>query len=173
MISKDSRTWNSNYKSCVCSEPSKIENYDKAIADTTQTWECHHRLETHTSDGERRLVDLTQEELEALDMYYHRPPEELIFLTYKDHNSLHSKGKRHTEETKRKLSNANKGKLKGKPRSEETKRKISIALKGRTSPNKGKKHSEETKKKMSESRSKLGWKIDPLTGKRVWYRKED
>ena len=24
---------------------SKIENYDKAIADTTQMWICHHRLE--------------------------------------------------------------------------------------------------------------------------------
>lgn len=29
----------------------KIENYDKAIADTTQTWICHHRLEL-TLDGE-------------------------------------------------------------------------------------------------------------------------
>ena len=31
---------------------SKIENYDKAIADTTQTYECHHRLEL-TLDGEQ------------------------------------------------------------------------------------------------------------------------
>ena len=23
----------------------KIENYDKAIADTTHTWHCHHRTE--------------------------------------------------------------------------------------------------------------------------------
>lgn len=25
----------------------KIENYEKAIADKTQTWAIHHRLETH------------------------------------------------------------------------------------------------------------------------------
>lgn len=23
----------------------KIENYDKAVVDETQVWECHHRLE--------------------------------------------------------------------------------------------------------------------------------
>ena len=30
-----------------------IENYEKAVKDETQTYACHHRLETHTSDGER------------------------------------------------------------------------------------------------------------------------
>ena len=30
---------------------SKIENYDKAKSDTTQTWECHHKLEL-TLNGE-------------------------------------------------------------------------------------------------------------------------
>ena len=28
-----------------CNDYSKIENYDKAIADTTQTWEVHHKME--------------------------------------------------------------------------------------------------------------------------------
>ena len=27
-----------------CEDPSLIENYDLAIADTTQTWICHHIL---------------------------------------------------------------------------------------------------------------------------------
>lgn len=32
-----------------CKEyPSMIENYDKAIADKTQTWHCHHRDEIRT-----------------------------------------------------------------------------------------------------------------------------
>lgn len=69
-----------------------------------------------------------------------------------------SKGRRHTEETKRKMSEAQKGKRTGeenhnygKPRSEETKRKISEANKGKPSHNKGKSPSEETKRKLSEA----------------------
>ena len=189
MICNRSYFWDSNSKYCFCSEPSKIENYDKAIADTTQTWQCHHRLETHTSDGEKRLVDLTAKELKALDMYYNRPPEELIFLTEKDHKSLHKKGKKPKSETIEKVVLARKKKGNYKV-SEETKQKISNSLKGHTPPNKGKpmsdeqklklsnalkghKVSEETKRKKSESMSKLGWKIDPLTGIRVYYKKEN
>ncbi len=56
------------------------------------------------------------------------------------HAAYHMIGKKHSEETKRKISKGNKG-LKA---SEETKKKISEA-------GKGKHHSEETKRKMSES----------------------
>ena len=52
----------------------------------------------------------------------------------------------HSEETKRKISEAKKGKT----RSEETKRKMSEALKGKNHPFYGKSHSEETKRKLSE-----------------------
>ena len=112
------------YCNCFCRNPGFIENYDKAIADTTQTWYCHHRLETHNSDGERRLVDITSEELIALDTYYDRPPEELIFLTAKEHQSLHNTG---NEKRGRKVSEA----LKDHLVSEETKRKISETMKGK------------------------------------------
>ena len=60
--------------------------------------------------------------------------------------------KKHTEETRRKISKKMKGKPpwnKGKPLSEETKRKISEKMKGENHPNWGKKRSEETKKKIS------------------------
>lgn len=126
---------------CYCITPELIENYDKAIADTAQVWQCHHRLETHNSDGERRLVNISSEELKVLDMYFDRPPEELIFLTSAEHNSLHRKGRHHSvsEETKRKISEAKKG----KHRTEETRKKQSEAIKG--------KH----------------WKL--VDGKRVWY----
>ena len=158
-----------------CKEPEKIENYEKAKKDNFKGWECHHRLETHNSDGERRPVDITHKELIALGMYYNRPPEELIFLTVKEHNAF-NKGKHHTEETKKKLSEANKGKkfseetrkkmreahkgnsyLLGKHHSEETKKKMRAAKKGEKHPMYGKKHSDEAKKKISEAKKGKHW----------------
>ena len=62
-------------------------------------------------------------------------------------------GQKHTEETRRKISEVQKG----RPKSEETKRKMSKAQKGisvvsrRSIGFKGRTHSEETKRKMSES----------------------
>lgn len=59
-----------------------------------------------------------------------------------------------SEETRKKISEAHKGKPawnKGKKMSEEQKKKLSNARKGRTPWNKGKCHSEESKKKMSEA----------------------
>lgn len=40
-----------------CKDYKNIENYEKAAAENFKGWECHHRLETHISDGELRLVD--------------------------------------------------------------------------------------------------------------------
>ena len=129
-----------------CKTPELIENYELAKADNFKGWNCHHRLETHNSDGERRLIDISSEELVALDMYYNRPPEELIFLTAKDHYRLHYKGKPKSEETKRKLSAARKG----KKLSEEHRRKMSEVRKG--------KHpSEETRRKLSEVHKGRKW----------------
>lgn len=63
-------------------------------------------------------------------------------------------GKRRSEETKRKLSDA----MKGKVASEDTKRKMSESRKGEKNPNYGKQHSEETKRKISEShKGKTPW----------------
>ena len=130
---------------CYCKDLEDIENYQKAISDTTQTYVLHHRLETHTSDGERRLVDITKKELQALGMYFHRPASELIFLTKSEHTLLHNKGKKLSEETKKKMSEAKKN------ISEETRKKMSEAAKGRPGPNKGKPFSEDHKKKISYS----------------------
>ena len=123
-----------------CKDYENIENYEKAKADDFKNWEVHHRLETHNSDGERRLVDITADELNALDMYYNRPADELIFLPISEHRSLHSKGEKnsfygrhHTEESKRRNSEAHKGKYLGKD-----------------NPFYGKTHSDEFKKKLSE-----------------------
>ena len=151
-----------------CKDFENIENYEKAKKDDFKGWLCHHRLETHTSDGERRPVDISVEELLALDMYYNRPSSELIFLTRSEHKSLHKL----SEESKKKLSEANKG----KKLSEETREKLSEARKGLHWFNNGKiskrakecppgfvpgrieKLSEETKKKLSEAnKGKQAW----------------
>ena len=106
---------------------SKIENYNKALADNTQTWICHHKL--GISDGYTNSVY----DLKLMNLYYHRPAEELIFLTKSEHSKLHNyhrkykTGYNRDELTKSKISNA----LKGKPLSEETKKKMSTKAKGR------------------------------------------
>lgn len=115
---------------------SLIENYDKAIADKTQVWDCHHRRETIYSAKE--LIEIGE--------YYNRPACELIFLTPADHRRLHHLGKHTSEETKKKNSEAHKG----KHRSEETRLKISSALKGKSLL-------KETCKKMSEARKGKHW----------------
>ena len=66
-------------------DESLIENYGKAIADTTQTWVCHHRRELEPNR-------MTIEDLKEQGLYWNRPPEELIFLTRSDHAKLHSIG---------------------------------------------------------------------------------
>lgn len=144
------------YKRYYCKDIENVENYEKAKADNFIGWHCHHRLETHTSDGERRKVDITRKELIALDMYLNRPAEELIFLTSREHNAF-KKGQQKSEETRKKLSEAHKG----KQFSEEHKKKLSEAHKGKHlseehknkigEGNKGKQLTEETRKKMSEA----------------------
>ena len=136
-----------------CKDFENIENYEKAKADNFKNWEVHHRLETHNSDGKRRLVDITADELKALDMYYHRPASELIFLPIYEHSRLHMKGKHLSEETRKKISEASKGNkyALGYKHSEEAKNKIAEAMKGEKNPNYGKRYSEEHKKKLSEA----------------------
>ena len=135
-----------------CKDYKNIENYEKALKDNFKGWCCHHRLETHTSDGERRAIDITKKELMALNMYYNRPAEELMFLPVGEHISLHDEcghnpmyGKKHSGEAKKKMREAKKGKyvgekspMYGKKHSEETKNKIGAAHKGRHWYNNGK-----------------------------------
>ena len=127
-----------------CNNYENIENYQKAAADNFVGWCIHHRYETHNSDGERRLVDITRKELIASGMYYNRPANELIFMTLAEHSSLHNKGKPKSEEHKKNLAAARKGKYLGENNSFY-----------------GKRHSEETKKKISQT--KTGKKLGPFS----------
>ena len=110
-----------------CKNPENIENFEKAKADNFVGWDCHHRLETHTSDGERRLVDITRDELKALNMYYNRPASEKKKKKNSEHQFLHKKGKPRSAETKKKMSDGHKG----KKFSEEHKKKLSETHKGK------------------------------------------
>lgn len=92
-----------------------IQNYDKAISDDTQIWDCHHRLG----------IVIPKKKLLEMDLYYHRPALELIFIPKIEHRILHGLNRR--EETRKKQSES----MKGKPKSEATKRKLSESLKGR------------------------------------------
>lgn len=141
-------------KEFCCEDFSLIENYDKAVADQTQTWHIHHRRESIYS----------RNDLIAIDEYYNRPAIELIFLTQSAHNKVHKTGVHHSEETRKKISEAEKGERNynfGKHLSEDTRRKISEAEKGKlvseitrkklSKASKGRYHTEESKKKMSKS----------------------
>ena len=123
---------------------SLIENYDKAIADTTQVWHCHHRRETIYSAKE--LIEIGE--------YYNRPACELIFLTPNEHHRLHNLGKHHSEESRKKMSETKKGEnnpLFGKHHSAETRKMMSEA-------HNGKHFSEEHKRKLGD-----------VTKGTIWY----
>lgn len=99
---------------------SKIENYDKAVNDKSETWLCHHRTEI--------WWNCTAQELKDNECYYNRPAKELIFLTRSEHTTLHMTGSHRTftDEHRRKLSEA---KLNTK-RPKSVCNKISKAVKG-------------------------------------------
>ena len=106
-------------KTYCCEDLSLIENYDKAIADTTQTWECHHIL------GEQYCSQYLKENC----LYENRPACEFRFMTKSDHRSLHTKGVPKgplSEAHKKALSEAHKG----IPRSEATKKAIGDGQRG-------------------------------------------
>ena len=104
-----------------CSEDiSIIENYELAVNDTTQTWDCHHRGEILPCG--RFSID----DLKKFGLYFNRPAAELIFLTPVEHHRLHFKSVPKSESTKKAISEA----LKGVPKSESTKKAISDAKKG-------------------------------------------
>ena len=78
-----------NYR-CYCRNPELIENYELAIADETQTWEVHHRKEEFYSYAE--LIERGE--------YFDVSPEELIFLTHREHCKIDSFCKRVSETLK-------------------------------------------------------------------------
>lgn len=114
------------------------------------------------------------------DRYNEWNPEDLVMITSSEHGRLHRYGKKDSEETKKKISDALKGHkgmcgidnpFYGKHHSEETRQKMSESahhrppiseetrekLKNRKNGMLGKNHTNETKKKISESKNGIRW----------------
>lgn len=83
----------------VCPNFTDVENHDKALADNYEGWVLHHKLG----------VGVLREELMELNLYYNRPPQELIFVTEKEHRLIHNKCMKHKESWHKKLSASKKG----------------------------------------------------------------
>ena len=119
-----------------CAEDiSKIENFDKAEADQTETWCLHHK----------QGVYMSKDELFEYGWYYKCPADCLIFVTKAQHRQIH--GTNLSSESRKKISE----KRKGMKFSEEHCKHLSESMKGRTAWNKGRKFSEEARRKMSEA----------------------
>lgn len=126
-------------KEFCCEDISLIENYDIAVS-SEEKYHCHHRLEIQDDSF------VSRKQLIENNLYYHRPAKELVFLTETEHKKLHMKNM--TEEHHKHLSES----LIGHFVSEETRQKISNANKG-VSKNKGITRSDKTKRKISKSKT--------------------
>ena len=129
-----------------CIDYKNIENYDTAIKSTLR-YDLHHRREISENKSKSDLI--------FLHLYYHRPPEELIFLEHGEHMRLHNANL--SAETRQKMSEAKKGRLV----SEDTRKKMSEAKKNMSA---------ETRQKMSEAKKGklkgLHWHLE--NGHRIW-----
>lgn len=61
----------------ICTDVTKVENYEDALNDQEEKYVLHHVLEWKYSSAE----------LMTMNMYYHRPPEEFLFVKKYVHNS--------------------------------------------------------------------------------------
>lgn len=96
-----------------CRRYTEIQNYEDAISDTENKWECHHLAEEF----------YTMEELKEMGKYYNLEPNELIYLKHKDHLNMPHKGHKNHAES-----------LKGKKLSEKTRKKLLEARRKHTKP---------------------------------------
>jgi hypothetical protein len=147
-----------------CTDYKNIENYEEALKSPLK-YDLHHRREISENKSASDLIDE--------NLYYGRPPEELIFIEAGEHKRLHQEGKNLSTETRQKISEAHKGHLV----SEDTRKKISENncryWKGKPGPNTGKHPSAESRQKISEAQKGksshwrgLHWHTE--NGHRVW-----
>jgi len=135
---------------------------------------CHLLLPKMTTGYEQKLMQFAVDKFIQISPFQDRKFTSWEYKKIRENISSARTGRKHSEETKRKMSENmkgripwNKGKtgfthseesnkkrslaLKGKPITEEHKNKISLGKIGKSSGMKGKFHSDETKRKMSEN----------------------
>ena len=96
----------------------------------------------------------------------------LVVLTPSEHQKLHNLFYPKTIAAKKAIADSHRGKPgpnRGKKFSEESKRKMSIAHKGKPSHRKGTSHKQESIDKMSKAFKNKHWYYDKELNKRVWY----
>ena len=166
-----------------CIDYKNIENYEEAVKSPLK-YDLHHRLEIDEMQSAKDLI--------FLHLYYHRPPEELIFLEHGEHQRLHKAnlsaetrqkisdakkgdknpmfGKHPSAESRQKISEAHKGNQNALGHhwnmSAETRKRMSEAHKGEKCYMFGKSKSTEWKKKMSEAHKGRHWHLE--NGKRIY-----
>lgn len=126
-----------NVKKFCCEDITTIENYEQAINDQSQTWHCHHRLEiqdggTRFSSKELIANKLYYHRPASELVFLTRSEHRRLHQKGKPSPNKGKKREPFSEEWKGKLSEAKKGERNhnfGKQHSEETKRKISEAIK--------------------------------------------
>ena len=91
-----------------CKDYTQIEHYEEALKSPLK-FDLHHRREISENKSRKQLI--------AENLYYGRPPEELIFIEHGEHIRLHKEGENNP--------------MFGKNLSAETRQKISEALKGK------------------------------------------
>lgn len=121
---------------------SKIENYEQAKNDKTQTWHIHHRAEILPCGR------FSRDNLIKYRLYYQRPANELIFLTRAEHTRLHRYGTKFSTQQREYISIKTKEGMKSVPRE---KLQGMLGRDGCLNPFFGRHHTEETKKKISEA----------------------
>lgn len=141
-----------------CSEPiERIENYSQAIADGSQSWDCHHRGEILPCGT------YSAKTLQQFNLYFHRPASELVFLPHSNHTSLHNVRMNKDRAMKCRVSKmgnkyaAGKKNRLGTHSSEETRMKLSELNRGEKNNMFGKHHSNETRRKLSEMKMGMKW----------------
>lgn len=113
-------------------DPSSLISTKQKLSETSKKLHQDPDYRERFLEGRKKMPPQTQEQI--------------------DKRAKSNTGKKRTEETKRKISESNTGKIMG-PLSAETKQKLSEALRGEKNPFYGKQHDQELKKKMNEKTS--------------------